>query len=113
MKKDNENDGLMEIIKRYSLWLDALELSPFELHFAFLLRSDLEEEKDQMTKEDKEELYRLDQFLYEHKEEYRKHLSKIHDFKNCSAPLSEWWWHLDKRSDGNRKKNVRSGKLFG
>lgn len=89
-------DTLKERKENCRILLNSLDLSPFELQMGFSLRSELEDEKDKMSKEMVGKLNEYDRIILNNLEAYKQHIAKVHDFENAGYPRSHWWWHLDK-----------------
>lgn len=90
-------------IEEYGGDVDDFETSPFELHFAFIFRSEIQKKYTTLSLEEKELLARCDLILLKNAKKALIHLSKIYSFKESKAPIEEWWWHLDKVVSGEIK----------
>ncbi|CAM5779264.1 hypothetical protein [Brevibacillus borstelensis] len=87
-------------IEVYGKCVDDFDVSPFEAMHAFHLRSKLEHVSHELTYEERMKLLSYDVRLINNAKEMSKHIGEVYDFSVSDEPLSQWWWHLDKVSNG-------------
>ncbi|NKQ22468.1 hypothetical protein [Brevibacillus laterosporus] len=90
-------DQLEEYIETYlDTVTDSVIISPFEFLHGFQVRSNLYQEKDLLSEEQKRILFKYDKLLFYRSFEIYNHMKVIYNFNNSSESIQEWWWHLNK-----------------
>jgi len=85
-----------DLVDTYGSYVDDNEISPFETHYAFHIRSTLHQEYKHLSSEQKRDLEKADSVLKDNVVKMHAHLSEIYDFTSSKKPDDEWWWHLDR-----------------
>ncbi|PGP14502.1 hypothetical protein COA01_29500 [Bacillus cereus] len=95
-----------EDIRIYGEMISNTELSPFETLEALHIRSELQEQFSNLTKEEKIALISYDVKLLGNAEKMIKHIGQVYNFAKSTEPIQEWWWHLNKVVDGTFQISV-------
>lgn len=86
----------IKMIEIYGSYVDDTEISPFENHYAFHIRSNLHNAYKGLSSKERELLAQYDLVLKENAKPMFEHLGRIYDFSSSNKPDDEWWWHLDR-----------------
>lgn len=95
-----------KVIENYGQDVDDFEVSPFESVNMLHTRTKIEKQIKNLTNEEKIKLYAYDMVLIQNANKMMNHIEEIYDFSASSKPLNEWWWHLDKVSNGEISFNL-------
>lgn len=89
-----------KLIHNYGLDVADFEVSAFESVNMLHTRSALEKVINELSNQEKIELYTYDMILIRNASKMAEHIKEVYDFNMSTEPLSEWWWHLDKVANG-------------
>lgn len=89
-----------KLIHNYGLDVADFEVSAFESVNMLHTRSALEKVINELSNQEKIELYTYDMILIRNASKMVEHIKEVYDFNMSTEPLSEWWWHLDKVANG-------------
>ncbi len=97
----NKREDLNKLIKQYELGIRYLKEATFEEVVSLLVYRDSIEEllSDIGNQEDRERIANMDKEL---REKRNLVAEDIRFLRKSGKPISSWWWHLDKRTEGEK-----------
>lgn len=88
------------MITEYKTVTQEYDLSAFEAVEGLHIRTELYEEYNNLTMEEKVLLASADLEVLGNIKEITKHIKKAYNFEKSTEPTEQWWWHLDKVAKG-------------